>query len=127
MATEHKYAQVLRWIADGKTVQSNPGNWRDTPADNVLELISSGHYAPEFFRLKPEPVLQCTVIQTRGLVMQAQDTTGNLHRKALAAHTGAPAVFESVCNITPFPGGSVVELSGPGWSAIVTVLEVQDA
>lgn len=60
MATEHKYAQVLRWIADGKTVQIRWGvDLRWVALENRNEIVNdeilrgAGDYE---FRLKPRTV-----------------------------------------------------------------------
>lgn len=125
MATEHTCAQVLRWIADGKTVQGKfPARWSDLDAGVILREIAGGLQKPANYRLKPEPVLQCSIIQSRGVTSVAHGAISELHTYACAAHRGHPGTF--VRNMTPFPGGSVVDLSGPGWSAIVVVLEVTD-
>lgn len=61
--TEHKYAQVLRWIADGKKVQCK-AHWNehfsqitDVLNENGLIALLNGTLADEFeFRLAPSTV-----------------------------------------------------------------------
>lgn len=59
MKTEHKYAQVLRWIADGEKVQMK--HYREgwiTPGDNeMLSSISIEEYAQLEFRIKPKTIM----------------------------------------------------------------------
>lgn len=60
MATEHKYARVLRWIADGKTVQfSHPElhGWQDLTrlSQPALSSFFAGEDEWEF-RIKPRTV-----------------------------------------------------------------------
>lgn len=54
----HEYAQVLRWIADGETVQFNPsqGGWEDQPWQMTLEEVVSGEYSPKRYRVKPRTI-----------------------------------------------------------------------
>ena len=57
---EHKYAQVLRWIADGKAVQckARRGEWVELEeAGRALQSIGLGTSTPpEDYRLKPRTV-----------------------------------------------------------------------
>lgn len=57
---EHKYAQVLRWIADGKAVQCKAprGGWVELEeAGRALQSIGLGiSIPPEDYRLKPRTV-----------------------------------------------------------------------
>ena len=57
---EHKYAQVLRWIADGKAVQckAHRGEWVELEeAGRALHSIGLGtSIPPEGYRLKPRTV-----------------------------------------------------------------------
>ena len=57
---EHKYAQVLRWIADGKAVQckAHRGGWVELEeAGRALQSIGLGtSIPPEDYRLKPRTV-----------------------------------------------------------------------
>lgn len=59
--TEHKYAQVLRWIADGKEVQTKflDGSWVDVKcfADKKLaSMLRNEFHASDEFRLAPRTV-----------------------------------------------------------------------
>lgn len=58
MKTEHKYAQVLRWIADGETFQCvTTEGYLDCDSGFVIRLIASGNSAPpDKFRLKPRTI-----------------------------------------------------------------------
>lgn len=62
MKTEHKYAQVLRWIADGESIQvkTNRGVFVDLDESQVqgtLRNIGGGLCVePEDFRLKPRTI-----------------------------------------------------------------------
>lgn len=52
---ENKYAQVLRWIADGESVQwhAEDGEWVSHHwADTLLE-IAGDEYEPERYRIEP--------------------------------------------------------------------------
>lgn len=55
--TEHKYAQVLRWIADGKKVQfrANTGTFVDECIERTLHRISVGLDGHEY-RIAPRTV-----------------------------------------------------------------------
>lgn len=54
---EHKYAQVLRWIADGEELQTQCGNgdWFDTEHNGALMDICEG-LNPGRFRIKPRTI-----------------------------------------------------------------------
>lgn len=54
MTTEHKHAEVLRAIADGKTVQwkSYKGEWFDALCDTGLNPLVGHSFE---WRVKPEP------------------------------------------------------------------------
>lgn len=57
--TEHKYAQVLRWIADGKKVQWNgwDGAWHTLTEKEILKALGGDDPAPPHdFRLAPRTV-----------------------------------------------------------------------
>lgn len=56
--TEHRYAAILRAIADGKSVQLSvpPGKWHNVTEGNALFYIYQGDYTPERFRVKPETI-----------------------------------------------------------------------
>lgn len=63
MTKEHKYAEILRAIAEGKQIQGANGEinepehftWNDVTHEDVLEAISLGEkYEPLFYRVKPE-------------------------------------------------------------------------
>lgn len=56
--TEHKYAQVLRWIADGKKVQwlDESGIWYDQDSWDSLEEIAFEKYPNYRYRLAPRTV-----------------------------------------------------------------------
>lgn len=58
MTKEHKYAKVLRWIADGEQVQiyGNHGLWVDRYPEQVLCAICDGTH-PDRFRIKPRTIL----------------------------------------------------------------------
>lgn len=62
MKTEHKYAQVLRWIADGETVEvkRNRGEWVSLPSEisnRILRSIADGNcVSTSEFRLKPRAI-----------------------------------------------------------------------
>lgn len=58
MAQEHKYAQVLRWIADGKAVQfqDSSGTWSTPSLDWVFSEMADCDYTPSRFRIKPRTV-----------------------------------------------------------------------
>lgn len=59
MKTEHKYAQVLRWIADGEQVQwqSSNGQWLDESAEGVLQEILSDKFIVDRYRIKPKTIM----------------------------------------------------------------------
>lgn len=59
MKQEHKYAQVLRWIADGEEVQHfRLGQWRHVTAELLLSMIAGGvHEDLANFRVKPNTVM----------------------------------------------------------------------
>jgi hypothetical protein len=56
---EHKYAQVLRWIADGEAVQvqlSN-GSWANEDSSDLLIAVADGNaYHADRYRLAPRTV-----------------------------------------------------------------------
>lgn len=58
MKTEHKYAQVLRWIADGEDVQwqSVTGEWRDQGPRVTLTDVNGEDYPLDRYRVKPRTV-----------------------------------------------------------------------
>lgn len=63
MKTEHKYAQVLRWIADGESIQvkTNRGvlfvDLDESQVQGTLRNIGGGACVePEDFRLKPRTI-----------------------------------------------------------------------
>lgn len=72
MKTEHKYAQVLRWIASGEKLQWKPdedGNWRDLSERDIIKRLAEGNAAPpEWFRLNPR------TITVNGREVQAGET-----------------------------------------------------
>jgi len=54
--TENKYAQVLRWIADGVSVQfqtEHDGEWTHQDWGTTLEEIAGSIYEPERYRIEP--------------------------------------------------------------------------
>ena len=55
---EHKYAAILRAIADGKTVQfrDNENVWYEPSPASLLGTLSAGVYQPDRFRIKPETI-----------------------------------------------------------------------
>lgn len=58
MSKEHKYAQVLRWIADGERIQQDfRGEWRVCANCNLLLMIANGSAdSPSTFRLAPRTI-----------------------------------------------------------------------
>lgn len=58
MTTEHKYAHILRAIADGKAVQwqDSRGIWMNPVPSEVLEFIASDSYSPDRYRIKPRTI-----------------------------------------------------------------------
>lgn len=66
---EHKYAEILRAIADGKQIQGACGEidepehftWNDVTNSSVLAAIAyPDAYEPLFYRIKPEKVYPVT-------------------------------------------------------------------
>lgn len=55
---EHKYAQVLRWIADGKTVQWQDSNGvlHDQDPNQALKEIAYRDWHPDRYRLAPDTI-----------------------------------------------------------------------
>lgn len=53
--TENKYAQVLRWIADGESpqFQDSFGGWHHQSWETTLSEIASSTYEPERYRIEP--------------------------------------------------------------------------
>lgn len=53
--TENKYAQVLRWIADGESpqFQAENGEWNHQSWETTLAQIAASHYEPERYRIEP--------------------------------------------------------------------------
>lgn len=58
MSKEHKYAQVLRWIADGEQVQvcSISAEWVNPTQSELFEAIITEYYPPDRFRLAPRTI-----------------------------------------------------------------------
>lgn len=59
MKKEHPHAQVLRWIADGETVQARHRSaWADLMhfKEQVLAHLMSGRESPLEFRIKPKTI-----------------------------------------------------------------------
>lgn len=56
--TEHDYANALRWIADGETVELLDGHsgWMVGDARTLLSIILKREAKPEDFRLKPRTI-----------------------------------------------------------------------
>lgn len=60
MKTPHPYAEILRAIADGETVQyayqsADDGPWKDAITAAVLSCIGSGQSASYYkYRVKPQ-------------------------------------------------------------------------
>lgn len=52
---EHKYAQVLRWIADGEKIQVDVNGWTTCSAEGVLRHILTGTH--NRFRLAPRTII----------------------------------------------------------------------
>ncbi len=52
---EHKYAQVLRWLADGEKIQVNVNGWTTLSEEGVLRHILTGTHNE--FRLAPRTIL----------------------------------------------------------------------
>ncbi len=54
--TEHKYAQVLRWIADGEAVEIYwAGRWQRHDFE-LFRLIGEGVATPDMFRVAPKHI-----------------------------------------------------------------------
>lgn len=51
--TEHKCAQVLRWVASGERIE-HQGACKSH--QTVLKLVASGYFSPEEFRLAPKTI-----------------------------------------------------------------------
>lgn len=51
---EHKYAQVLRWLADGEKIQVNVNGWTTLSEEGVLRNILIGTHNE--FRLAPRTI-----------------------------------------------------------------------
>lgn len=51
---EHKYAQVLRWLADGEKIQADVNGWTTLNEISVLRLILTGTHNK--FRLAPHTI-----------------------------------------------------------------------
>ena len=51
---EHKYAQVLRWLADGEKIQVNVNGWTTLSEEGVLRNILIGTHNE--FRLAPSTI-----------------------------------------------------------------------
>lgn len=59
MKTEHKYAQVLRWIADGEEIQwyGWGGQWHPIEHKEIMKALSGEDAAPpEHFQIKPRTI-----------------------------------------------------------------------
>lgn len=56
--TEHKYAAILRAIADGKTIQVRVagGGWANEGSGYVLRSLTDRLFNPDDFRIKPETI-----------------------------------------------------------------------
>lgn len=56
---EHKYAQVLRWIADCERIQCNYhiNGWCDESYSDALGKVVAGTVDPERFRLAPRTII----------------------------------------------------------------------
>lgn len=59
--TEHPYANVLRWIADGEIVQQQVATrgergWCDMDPDGMLSCIADSAIEPTQYRLKPRTI-----------------------------------------------------------------------
>ena len=56
--TEHKYAAILRAIADGKEIQRkfDSGSWVALSPERAMEEISSRAFSPLSYRIKPETI-----------------------------------------------------------------------
>lgn len=55
MKQEHKYAQVLRWIADGEKIQVNVNGWTTLSKEGALRHILTGTHNE--FRLAPRTII----------------------------------------------------------------------
>lgn len=55
---EHKYAQLLRWIAEGKKLQwkASAGDWMSQSHEETLGEIASDMYGPGRYRLEPRTI-----------------------------------------------------------------------
>ena len=56
---EHKYAQVLRWIADCERIQFkyHANGWCDESYSDVLGKVVAGTVEPERFRIAPRTII----------------------------------------------------------------------
>lgn len=56
--TEHKYAHILRAIADGNVVQwrDSNGEWNDESENTILREVVNEDYSPERYRVKPDTI-----------------------------------------------------------------------
>lgn len=57
--TPHDYAQLLRWVADGETIeQRRPGGQWEVHSDiRIMTAIVGGHAGPfAWYRIQPEKV-----------------------------------------------------------------------
>lgn len=94
MKTEHKYAQVLRWIADGEQIQAIALDaFRDCDADFVLHLIGERRAtAPENFRLKP-----CTITVNGREIVAGESEALGIDESYCVADPTACEYFVSYC------------------------------
>lgn len=86
---EHKYAQVLRWIADGKNIDAriDTDSWGRAKHSDILNFISKGAAAePDDFRLTPRTIkINGREIEaplstaTQGQTVYVSDAPGRIH------------------------------------------------
>lgn len=57
MIVEHRFANVLRWVAEGKEIQGEFQNgWRTLSHKEVLSIVADSCLPAEEFRVKPATV-----------------------------------------------------------------------
>lgn len=84
---ENKYAQVLRWIADGEIVQWKPESceWVDQRWESTLSEIANHEYQPESYRIAPRTLtiagveIEAPLTEAiQGQTVYASDATGRV-------------------------------------------------
>lgn len=91
---ENKYAQVLRWIADGEIIQwqSKDGEWGIQDWEYTLSEIAANEYGPGRYRRKPR------TLKIAGKTIEAPLVTA-AHGSDAYACSAASAVNHITCNI----------------------------